>query len=284
MMHLSDLDIEDRYKARVKQSTRLTPQSTEEIREILLEIDRPELVYKVGQSIGVLVENNEFGNRFHHRLYSIADLPKTSDKKPNIKILVKRCNFIDDYNGEIYKGVASHYLCDRVKNDEITITGPFGLPFTIPENKSADLLLIGLGTGIAPFRALIKHIYTNIKDWTGRVRLFYGARTGLELLYMNDKNDDIIQYYDRDTFKAFQALSPRPHWADPIALDYALEERAEEIINILGKPDTHVFVAGYEQIRKMLDKAFTNIFGSEDKWFLRKAELEAGKRWVEIVY
>jgi ferredoxin--NADP+ reductase len=230
------------------------------------------------------VENNEFGNQFHHRLYSIADLPKTNNKKPNIKILVKRCNFIDEYNGEIYKGIASHYLCDRVKNDDITITGPFGLPFTIPENKSADLLLIGLGTGIAPFRALIKHIYTNIKDWSGRVRLFYGARTGLELIYMNDKNDDLIQYYDETTFKAFQALSPRPHWADPIALDYALEERAEEIMNILGKPDTHVFVAGYEQIRKMLDKAFTNIFGSEDKWFLRKAELEAGKRWVEVVY
>jgi len=284
MIHLSDLNTEDKYKAKIKKTTRLTPDSTEEIREILLEIDRPEFVYKVGQSIGVLVKNNEFGNEYHHRLYSIADLPKTSNKKPNIKILVKRCNFIDEYNGEEYKGVASNYLCNLSNNDEIAITGPFGLPFTIPENKSADLLLIGLGTGIAPFRALIKHIYTNLKDWTGRVRLFYGARTGLELLYMNDKNDDLTQYYDEGTFKAFQALSPRPHWADPIALDYALEERAEEIMNILGKPDTHVFVAGYEQIRKMLDKAFTNIFGSEDKWFLRKAELEAGKRWVEVVY
>ena len=223
-------------------------------------------------------------NEYHHRLYSIADLPKTSNKKPNVKILVKRCNFVDEINGENYKGVASNYLCDLGINDEIEITGPFGLPFQIPDNKDADLLLIGLGTGIAPFRALIKHIYTNVKGWTGRIRLFYGARTGLELLYMNDENNDLTQYYDEGTFKAFQALSPRPHWADPIALDYALEERAEEIMNILGKPDTHVFVAGFDPIRQMLDKAFINIFGSEDKWYLRKAELEAGKRWVEVVY
>lgn len=284
MIHLSNLDTEERYKARVKKTTRFTPNNTDEIREILFEIDRPDFKYKVGQSIGVLVKNNEFGNDYHHRLYSIADLPKTSNKKPHVKILVKRCDFVDEINGERYKGIASNYLCDLGLNDEIEITGPFGLPFQIPENKDADLLLIGLGTGIAPFRALIKHIYTHIKDWKGRIRLFYGARTGLELLYMNDENNDLTQYYDEDTFKAFQALSPRPHWADPIALDYALEERAEEIINILGKPDTHVFVVGYDPIRKMLDKAFTNIFGSEDKWFLRKAELEAGKRWVEVVY
>jgi len=62
------------------------------------------------------------------------------------------------------------------------------------------------------------------------------------------------------------------------------EERAEEILKILAKPDTHVFVAGYEAIRTMLDKAFTKIYGSKEKWLLRKAELEAGKRWVEVVY
>ena len=61
MIHLSDLDTADKYKAKVKKSTRFTPNNTDEIREILLEIDRPEFVYKVGQSIGVLVKNAEFG-------------------------------------------------------------------------------------------------------------------------------------------------------------------------------------------------------------------------------
>ena len=284
MVRLSDLDIQNKCKATVKKTTRLTPDDTDEVREILLEVERPDFKYEVGQSIGVLVKNTEFGNEYHHRLYSIADLPDTSGKKPQIKILVKRCMFVDDYSGEKYDGVASNYLCDLKEGDELEITGPFGLPFAIPENNKADLILISLGTGIAPFRALIKHIYQNEKGWKGRVRLFYGARTGLELLYMNDKNDDLTQYYDEDTFEAFQALSPRPHWADPIALDYALEERAEEILNILDKPDTHIFVAGYDAIREMLDKAFAKIFRSKQKWLLRKAELEAGKRWVEVVY
>lgn len=286
MARLADYDVEHQYKAWVKKSDRLSPDGTEEVRELVLEIDRPDFEFKVGQSVGVLIKGQQgFGNTYHHRLYSVADLPKKNGKKnPQVKILVKRCSYIDDYSGEIYNGIASNFLCDRKEGDEITITGPFGLPFTIPEDKNSDLLLIGLGTGIAPFRALVKHIYNNLKDWKGKVRLFYGARSGLELIYMNDKNNDLTNYYDEGTFKAFQALSPRPHWSDPIALDYALEQRSEEILNMLEKSNTHVFVAGHEKIRDLLDKAFINMLGSKEKWENRKAELMAGKRWVEIIY
>jgi ferredoxin--NADP+ reductase len=180
--------------------------------------------------------------------------------------------------------VASNYLCDRKVGDKITVTGPFELPFAVPEDKSANLILIGMGTGIAPFRAFVKHIYHDVKDWKGRIRLFYGARSGLELLYLNDKDGDLTNYYDEDTFKAFKALSPRPHWSDPIALDTAIEERASEIVDMLGQTNTYIYVAGYEKIRDMLDKAFINILGSKEKWELRKAELIAGKKWAEIIY
>jgi ferredoxin--NADP+ reductase len=199
-------------------------------------------------------------------------------------MLVKRCSYVDDFSGELYQGVASNYLCDRNTGDKITITGPFDLPFSVPEDKSTNLILIGLGTGIAPFRAFVKHIYKNVKDWTGQIRLFYGARSGLELLYLNDKDGDITNYYDEDTFEAFHALSPRPHWAEPIALDEAIEGRAAEIIELLSQTNTHVYVAGYEKIHGMLDKAFSNILGSEEKWATRKAELIAGKKWAEVIY
>ena len=284
MAHLADFDIENKYKATIKNTLRLTPLDTEEVREILLEA-QPEFKCEVDQSFGVLVKaSGEFGNTYHHRLYSVADLPERENGKPQITMLVKRCSYVDEFNGELYHGVASHYLCDRKVGDEITLTGPFSLPFVVPEDKSSNLILIGMGTGIAPFRAFVKHIYKNVPDWKGKIRLFYGARSGLELLYMNDKDGDLTNYYDEGTFEAFHALSPRPHWSDPIALDSAIEDRAAEVIEMLGQSNTHIFVAGYEKINEMLNKAFSKILGSKEKWEIRKAELIAGKKWAEVIY
>ncbi|MGB5170604.1 MAG: hypothetical protein WBN69_04155 [Eudoraea sp.] len=285
MAHLSDFDIEKRYKAVVKNTTRLTPPDTEEVREIVLEVKDPEFECEVDQSFGVLTEaTGDFGNTLHHRLYSVADLPKHVNGNPQLTMLVKRCSYVDDFSGEKYRGIASNYLCDRKKGDEITVTGPFKLPFKVPQDKTANLILIGMGTGIAPFRAFIKHIYKNVKDWKGKIRLFYGARSGLELLYLNDKDGDLTNYYDEETFEAFHALSPRPHWADPIALEKALEGQTNELTELLSMSNTYVYVAGYETIHNMLNKAFSNILGSEEKWRLRKAELIAGGKWAEIIY
>jgi ferredoxin--NADP+ reductase len=284
MAHLADLDVQKKYAATVKKSERLTPAGSEEIREIVLEV-QPDFECQVDQSFGVLIQTKgEFGNKYHHRLYSVADLPEKKNGKPRITMLVKRCSYIDDFSGERYQGVASNFLCDRREGDELTLTGPHKLPFVVPEDKTANLILIGMGTGIAPFRAFIKHLYKNVKDWNGKVRLFYGARSGLELLYLNDENGDLTNYYDQGTFEAFRALSPRPHMADPIALDKAIESRAAEIVDMLGQTNTYLYIAGYEKVKAMLDKAFANILGSKEKWETRKAELVAGKKWAEIIY
>jgi ferredoxin--NADP+ reductase len=164
------------------------------------------------------------------------------------------------------------------------MSGPYGLAFEVPEEMDANLILIGTGTGIAPFRAFVKHLHKNVPDWKGRITLFYGARSGLELLYMNDENDDFTQYYDRDTFQAFKALSPRPSWSAPIDWDGALSERGEELWGLLGQPHTYVYIAGLEKMRGELDDAFAEIAGSDQKWARRKAELMAGGRWVELLY
>ena len=285
MAHLLDFDTEKRYKAVVKGTSRLTPKDTEELREIVLEVKDPEFECEVDQSFGVLVKaSGEFGNTYHHRLYSVADLPSRINGNLKITMLVKRCSYVDEFNGEEYKGVASNYLCNRKKGDEITLTGPFQLPFRVPEDKTAKMILIGMGTGIAPFRAFIKHIYKNEKEWEGQIRLFYGARSGLELLYLNDKDGDLTNYYDKGTFEAFHALSPRPHWADSIELEKALEEQTIELKELLSKSNTYVYVAGYSSILNKLNKSFSKILGSEENWNLRKAELIAGRKWAEIIF
>ncbi|MFQ5549579.1 MAG: ferredoxin-NADP reductase, partial [Woeseia sp.] len=197
---------------------------------------------------------------------------------------VRRCKYVDDYSGEEYIGINSNYLCDRKPGDRLRITGPFGMPFKVPADKSANLLLIGLGTGIAPFRALVKHIYRDVGGWEGNVRLLYGANSGLELLYMNNKRDDFGRYYDEETFEAIKALSPRPNWADPIAWDFAIEQRAEEIWNMLSDDHTFVYVAGLMQVREALDDLFSNLSGSEDGWVKTKGRLVEEGRWVELLY
>ncbi len=286
-MRLEDYDTGTTYSARVIANRRLTSgDAAEDVRDIVIAVPGADTDYRPGQSIGVIVDGDQsLGQKHHFRLYSVADVPpRGDDGAPRISLCVKRCSYIDEYSGEEYSGIASNFLCDRAPGDTLTVNGPFGLPFAVPDDREADLLLIGMGTGIAPFRMLLRHIYEDIADWRGRVRLFYGARSGLEMLYMNDEMDDFSQYYDRDTFEAIRALSPRPHWSDPIAIDDALASRGEEIVTMLDSPHTHIYVAGREDILDTLDRVFADIIGDPEKWQRRKAELKAGRRWAELVY
>ncbi len=283
-MRLDDYELEHTYTATVKETSRITPEETDEIRNIVLDVGDKDFKFDVGQNIGVIVPGpHEFGQGDHFRLYTIASTPGNGGH-PTVEICVKRVSYIDDVSGEQYKGVASHYLCDRKPGDQIKISGPYGLAFEVPDDKSADILMISLGTGIAPFRAFVKHIYKDLGGWSGKVRLFYGAKSGLEMLYMNDKQNDFVNYYDEDTFKAFAAISPRPHMDDPIPLEEALEKHSKEVWEMVQKPDTYVFVAGLDKMIEPLDKAFSKMAGSEEKWKRRKAELVAGKRWKELIY
>jgi ferredoxin--NADP+ reductase len=286
-MRLEDYPTEPRYTATVLSSEPITEKGAEvEVRELVMEVAGHDFDFEIGQSVGVLAPGpSEFGGSVHHRLYTVADIPKKDGEgNPEITLVVRRCNYIDDYSGEEYIGVNSNYLCDRRKGDKVTITGPFGMPFKVPEDKTANLLLVGMGTGIAPFRALVKHIYKNEGEWKGQVKLLYGAQSGLELLYMNNQRDDFTNYYDEDTFEAFKALSPRPSWADPIGWDYAIEDRAEEIWKLLSEGNTYVYIAGQKKVRESLDRLFANISGSAEGWAKRKAELIEQDRWVELLY
>jgi len=286
VQHLEDYDTETRYAATVVASERITPEeSDEEVRELVLDIDG-DFDIEVGQSVGVLAPGSpDFGHEFHFRLYSVADLPERGESgQPRIKIAVRRCSYIDEYSGEKYKGIASNYLCDLRPGETLTVAGPFGPAFEPPDELDASLILIGSGTGIAPFRALVKYLYRKVPGWTGKVWLFYGAKTGLEMFYMNDRRDDFAQYYDEETFQAFKAMSPRPNWADPIAWDRAILERGEELWDMLGNPKTYVYVAGLEKMRDELDAVFGRLAGTPERWKRRKAELVAGGRWRELLY
>lgn len=275
-----------RHQARLRDNRSLTTSdAVEEIRELVFEVDDPDFRFEPGQSIAVIVPGpHDLGHAEHVRFYTIADAPFPRGGIPEVAICVRRCEYLDEYSGERYEGVASKYLCDLAEGAEVTLAGPVGLAFEVPENRNAKLLLIGLGTGIAPFRAFLRHIYRNLGGWDGQVLLFYGARTGLELVYMNDHENDIAEYEDEETFRAIEALSPRPHWDEPPALADALRAHEEEVWAWLQDPSTHVYVAGLESVAETLDEVLAEFAGSPEKWGRRKAELVAGGRWTEVVY
>jgi len=286
-MRLKDLDRTAIYHATVRRNRRITPQDyLDDVRELNLDVAGLGFLPSVGQSIGVIVPGDPgFGQSEHFRLYSVADIPeKIGVALTRIKICVRRCDYIDPFNGEQYQGRASHYLCNCRDGDLLHLTGPYGDVFAVPAERDARLILIGAGTGIAPFRAFIRHIFENEHDFRGHVQLFHGGRTGMDLLYQNDVLNDLALYYDRETFESIEALSSRPQWSDSIDWGAALESRGTELVRALLDPHTYVYIAGLESIRDELDSVLASIFGSADKWLLRKAELVAGHRWYELLY
>jgi ferredoxin--NADP+ reductase len=285
-MNIHELDIDHRYSVTVRDSVRITPENAPEVRHIVLELPPNTPQYTEGQSIGVLVHGpHEFGNEYHMRLYSVASTRTGDDGSgTTLSICVRRCFYIDEVSGENYPGVASNYLCDRRPGESITITGPYGRHFSLPRDPRCNLLMIGIGTGIAPFRAFVRHIYQEHGGWQGKVRLFYGARTGMEMLYMNDERNDFSNYYDEATFKAFQAVSPRPAINDSPALDEEILHNREEIWPLIQDTHTHVYVTGQQKLIDNLDKVFASIAGGTDNWASHKKSLMESDRWMELLF
>ena len=285
-MQLDDLDLGTLFAAEVISTRPLTAEhAAEEVRELVLELDTAPIEFEIGQSMAVLAPGDPtFKHGDHVRLYTIADAPKRDLVKPEITICVRRCHYVDEFSGEAFDGIASNYLCDRQVGDPIRMAGPFGLPFTVPEDKTANLLMIGLGTGIAPFRAFVRHIYNNLGGWEGKVRIFHGAHTGLEMLYRNDHADDFAMYMDDETFAAFEAVSPRPAWGEPVDFEAAFRKHEKEIREMLEAENTYVYVAGLAEVRESLDRELSQILGAEAEWAERRSLLIRERRWNELIY
>ena len=287
MTYLSDLDTSKNVQAKVIKSERITPDDVAEVRSIIFKIKHPDFSYREGQHVGVVVSGpHAFGHDKHLRLYTIANSPTLSSQGDiEIELCVRRCFYIDEFSGEEEPGIASNYLCDLQAGDTVTLSGPYGEAFELPTDPQTNLLMIGSGTGIAPFRAFIQHIYQRQSDWQGKMMLFYGARSGTENLYRNEINNDLDKYYDQKTFQAFEGLSKRPwmHHEDD-GLHDVLSENAEEIWELIQDPKTHVYLAGLERTRERFEGIMKKTAGSNARWKWMIEEMKEQNRWSELIY
>jgi sulfite reductase (NADPH) flavoprotein alpha-component len=118
------------------------------------------------------------------RLYSIASSPREVGEE--VHITVAAVDYLRD--GERRFGAASRYLSTRLRDG--AASAAYGTPgaaadrvrvyiepnqrFRLPQDASRDIIMVGPGTGVAPFRAFVQDRAAT--GATGRNWLFFGAR------------------------------------------------------------------------------------------------------------
>lgn len=105
------------------------------------------------------------------RSYSIASAPEDR----HVELTVER---LDD-------GEVSPYLVDELRvGDELELRGPVGGYFHWEAALSGPVLLIAGGSGVVPFRAMLRHHRT--AGSTARMQLLYSARSRSALIYRDE--------------------------------------------------------------------------------------------------
>jgi ferredoxin--NADP+ reductase len=269
-MRLDSLDRSRSVPATVVQNARVTPEKdVVDVRRLVINLVGQALRFFEGQLIGFSVTA---GGRDHFRLYTVADVqPIPGDEGLDLGLYVRRCG-----------GPVSDYLCGLSKGERITVVGPYDYRFRLPMDNRSNLVMIGAGSGVAPFRALVHKAYDLRVDWKGKVRLYYGPQIGLEALYNNDPAD-IGQYFDRRTFRAMDALKTRrsiPGSAEP---GRGLQGNMTELWDLVRDPDSYVYLVGSASALAALHDAM-GAFAGADVWQAATEALKARNHWAEMVF
>ncbi len=140
-------------------------QDTPDVFTLRFDLKDNPVEYKAGQFIEVGFDGEDL-----HRAFSISSSPS----EPGIMDITVR---------RLEDGRLSPRLCDAPEGMVFDVKGPFGV-FVYKPGEYRDLLFIAGGTGVAPFRAMIKCI----EDTGGqeRVRLLYSLRSAEDVIYKDE--------------------------------------------------------------------------------------------------
>ncbi|WP_422489200.1 FAD-binding oxidoreductase [Endozoicomonas sp. ALE010] len=116
----------------------------------------------------------EMDGKLHKRSYSIANAPEDFKATGLLQIALSL----------VSGGVASGLFQKAPAGTELNISGPFGA-LTLPDTFPGQLLLVGTGTGIAPYRSMIPQLKT-LSDKGTAVTVVKGFRYREESIYSED--------------------------------------------------------------------------------------------------
>lgn len=116
------------------------------------------------------------------RLYSIASSSKIFPASAHLTVAILRY----ESHGRRRKGVCSTYLAERSNDPEgIRVFVHSAKHFRLPDDPATPLIMVGPGTGIAPFRAFLQE--RKVTGASGRNWLFFGEqRSRCDFLYRDE--------------------------------------------------------------------------------------------------
>lgn len=123
--------------------------------------------------------------RLQPRLYSISS--SMAAHPGEVHLTIARVGY--EARGRMRKGVASTMFSDRLKpGDSISIFVHRSHEFTLPVSPSTPIIMVGPGTGIAPFRAFLQE--RQVTKASGKNWLFFGDQhRATDFLYEQELSD-----------------------------------------------------------------------------------------------
>ena len=200
-----------------------------------------------GQSIGIVPPGlDAAGKPFVARQYSVAS-PRNGERPGynNLSLTVKRVTA--DHLGKPVRGAASNHICDLAVGDTVTVIGPFGSSFLMPNHPKSNIVMICTGTGSAPMRAMTewrRRLRKTGKFEGGKLMLFFGARTQQELPYFGP-----LQSLPKDFIDINLAFSRVPGQPKRYVQD-SMRERAADLVELLKDPGTCFYVCGLKSMEE----------------------------------
>jgi sulfite reductase (NADPH) flavoprotein alpha-component len=213
------------------------------------------------------------------RAYSIASSRKEVGDEAHLLVAAVRY----ESRARARAGVASTYVADRIKaGGSVRVRLKPNKHFRLPE-PSTDVIMIGPGTGIAPFRAFVQE--RRAVGATGRSWLFFGDRHFThDFLYQLEWQDALKDGSLTRLDLAFSRDTP-----EKIYVQHRLWERRREIVDWLEN-GAHLYVCGdAKAMAKDVRAALTRVFADVRALDSEAAEaavttLERERRYLQDVY